>query len=345
MPVNPPDLAALLHHHSAVGASDAITDVTGTRVGHTDIRDGSTITGVTAITFDQLGPDRMSLPAAVFTGNGYGKLIGSTQVDELGELETPIVLTNTLSAWVAADALAGWVLARPEHARTRSLNPVVAECNDGWLSDIRARRVQGEHVVAALEAASPQRPATGAVGAGSGMVAMGYKAGIGTASRTAAHADARWTVGVLALSNFSGDLRIGDRYLPAADVLPPAQDGDAHAPRRPKPAGEEGNSCVLTVVTDAPVDARQLGRLARRAVFALGRVGAAYAHGSGDYAIAVSTAAPAVSRPADAELDPLLTATLEAAEAALVDSLLSASTTTGRDGRVAHALPVEAALP
>lgn len=340
-PADSVERAAALRHHCSPGPTDAITDVPGVLVGHTDVRGPGVVTGVTAVVFEQLGPERMALPAAVFAGNGYGKMVGVTQLTELGEIETPIVLTNTLSAFLAADALFGWVLERPEHARTRSLNPVVAECNDGWLSDIRARAVTTEHVRDALDGVDAQRPATGAVGAGSGMVTMGYKGGIGTASRTTTLAGAPVTVGALVLSNFGGRLRIGDRSLAAADVLGPGNDTDAQHPRDPKPAAQEGNSCIVLVVTDAPVDARQLGRLARRGVFAMGRVGASFSHGSGDYGLAVSTAPPAAALPDD-QLDPLLTAALEAAEAALLDSVLSATTTTGKNGRTAHALPVSA---
>lgn len=333
--------APLLRHTTSPGPTDAITDIAGVRVGQVDVRGPGVVTGVTAVLFDQLGSGRMALPAAVFAGNGYGKLIGVTQVCELGELETPIVLTNTLSAFLAADALTSWVLARPEHARTLSLNPVVAECNDGWLSDIRARAVTADHVHAALDEATGRRPGTGAVGAGSGMVTMGYKGGIGTASRCATLDGSTVTIGALVLSNFGGSLRVGDRSLDAQQVLGSGTPADAQHPREPRPAAHEGNSCIVLLVTDAPVDARQLQRLARRGVFAMGRVGASYSHGSGDYGIAVSTAPPVAAVPDD-QLDPVLTAALEAAEAALLDSVLSAATTTGRDGRTAHAVPVDA---
>lgn len=312
----------------------------GVRVGHHDVRaDPDVVSGVTAVRFDALTPDRRTLPAAIYVGNGHGKLVGSTQVDELGALETPIVLTSTLSTFLAADALVGWVLRQPGHEETTTLNPLVAECNDGWLSDIRARAVTTADVEAALEGAVAERPAEGAVGAGSGMVCMGFKGGIGTASRVVDADGVGGTVGALTLTNFGGDLRIGSRDLAAADVLGEGGSQEAHGRRRRlSEPHTQGNSCIVLLVTDAPVDARQLGRIAHRGVFAMGRVGASYSHGSGDYGIAVSTAEPAAAIP-DHLLDPLLTAALEASEAALVSSLLAAETTSGRGGRVARGLP------
>ncbi len=317
-----------------------MTDVPGVRVGHQDVRTSpDVVSGVTAVRFDQLGADRRTLPAAIAVGNGHGKLIGATQVAELGCLETPIVLTATLSTFLAADALTGWVLRQPGYEDTVTLNPLVAECNDSWLSDIRARAVTTAHVEQALESATAERPAEGAIGAGSGMVCMGYKGGIGTASRTTEMAGSPATVGALVLTNFSGSLRVGTQDFKAAQVLGPGGPNDAHGDRPASNAPHtQGNSCIVLLVTDAPIDARQLARIARRGVFALGRVGASYSHGSGDYGIAVSTAEPAPAL-ADHLLDPLLTAALEAAEAALVSSLLAAETTPGKAGRTAHGLP------
>ncbi|KNX37668.1 P1 family peptidase [Luteipulveratus halotolerans] len=327
------DVHALLQHSRPRGATDSITDVSGVRVGQVTVTDGADVhTGVTAIVPDQLNQQRKSLPCNVFVGNGHGKLIGATQVVELGTMETPVVLTATLSAFKAADALVGWVLDRPGRERTISLNPLVGECNDGWLSDIRARPVEAHHVVEALESASTDRPAEGSVGAGTGMRALGFKGGIGTASRTAGVGGSEHVVGVLVQSNFSGTLRVAGRT-----VVPPPTPDDPNHP------DAQGNSCMIVVATDAALDARQLGRVARRAVFAMGRVGADYQHGSGDYGIAFSTAEQ-VLPPADSDLDALLLATLEATEAAIVHSLLAASTTTGRLGRTAVGLTPEMLL-
>lgn len=303
-------LASTLRHACAPGPLDAITDVTGVRVGHTTISTGPLQTGVTAIV-----PASLPIPAGVFVGNGHGKLVGTTQITELGVLETPILLTATLSTFRVADALIGWLLARDPALRT--VNPVVGECSDAWLSDIRARPLTTAHVHAALDGAAQGPVAQGNVGAGTGTCALGFKGGIGTGSRVTGD----FRVGVLVQSNFSGCLRLGPRY-----VDPPA----------PEPVDPAGNSCLIVVATDAPLDARQLTRVARRAVFALARVGAGFTHGSGDYAIAFS-AARGGGVP-DAELDPVFTATLEATEAALIKSLLYARTVTGFDGRTARAL-------
>lgn len=336
------DLAIALRHRTTPGATDGITDVAGVRVGHRDVRpQREVVSGVTAVRFEALDAGRRSLPAGLAVGNGHGKLIGGTQVSELGTLETPVVLTSTLSAFAAADALVGWVLRRPGQERTTTLNPVVAECNDGWLSDIRARAVTASDVEHALDHASSERPAEGAVGAGSGMVCMGYKGGIGTASRTAELDGIPVTVGALVLTNFGGRLRIGSLDLAADTVLGTGSSHEAHG--RGKPMSEphtQGNSCIVLLATDAAVDARQLTRLARRGVFSMGRVGASYSHGSGDYGLAVSTAEPTAAL-ADHLLDPLLAATFEASEAALVSSLLAAETTYGQAGRVAFGLPAD----
>ena len=304
------------------GALNAITDVPGILVGHTTLRHPPRInTGVTAIVPRGVGP-RTPLRAGVFTGNGYGKLIGTTQLAELGSIETPIVLTSTLSAFRAADALVSWMLERPGCAGVQSLNPVVGECNDGFLSDIRSRPVREEHVRAALDGARDGPVAEGCVGAGTGLGALGFKAGIGTSSRVVSLAGEPVTVGVLVQANFGGTLRVLGRT-----VTPEAAGGSA----------PEAGSCVVVTATDAPLDARQLTRLARRAVFGLARVGAAYAHGSGDYGIAVGTRAGAVE---DAALDPLFAAVLDAVEEAVLNSLFTATTTTGPEGRTLHAIPL-----
>lgn len=303
-------LHQVLRHAHSPGPLDAITDVDGVRVGHSTISTDKIQTGVTAIV-----PPLLPTPAGVFVGNGHGKMVGTTQLTELGTLDTPVLLTATLSTFRVADALVGWLLDRDPGLRT--VNPVVAECSDAWLSDIRARPLTGFHVEQALDGATGGPVTQGNVGAGTGTCALGFKGGIGTASRLAGG----FRVGVMVQTNFSGRLRFGPRY-----VDPPGP-GAAH---------QSGNSCVIVVSTDAPLDARQLGRVARRAVFAMAQVGAEYAHGSGDYAIAFTTGAGAAV--VDSDLGPVFAATLEATEAALVKSLVFARTVTGFRGNRAIAL-------
>ncbi len=312
------------------GPLGAITDVPGVRVGHTSVREHPDVhSGVTAVVPDTVGP-ATPLPAGVFTGNGYGKIIGTSQLTELGALETPVLLTSTLSAFRVADALVGWMLERPGCEEILSLNPVVGECNDGFLSDIRSRPVREEHVRAALDGASGGPVAEGCVGAGCGTVALGYKAGIGTASRVTGLGDRRHTVGVLVQANFGGTLRVLGR------TITPRSPGRA-------PVADTG-SCMIVVATDAPLDARQLTRIARRAVFALARTGASYSHGSGDYAIAFSTRPATGATVADAALGPLFEAVLDGVEEAVLNSLLAATTTTGHRGRTVGALPADLLL-
>ncbi|MFD7309913.1 P1 family peptidase [Promicromonospora sp. NPDC059942] len=322
------------------GPLNAITDVPGVRVGHTTIVDPPRLhTGVTAIVPDALEQGRGSLPCGLFVGNGFGKLIGATQVAELGAVETPILLTATLSAFRAADALVTHVLAGPGHEDTRTLNPVVGETNDGRLSDIRARPITEAHVLAALDGATSDLPGEGCVGAGTGTMALGFKGGIGTSSRVVGG----WTVGVLVQSNFSGTLTVrgvpiraddgGARPAPAGA---PAADGAEPAANGLQP---EGNSCMIVIATDAPLDARQLGRVARRAVFAMARVGSDFAGGSGDYALAFGTpGAPSSGGVDDGDLDPVFAATMDAVEEALLNSLFMATTTVGHRG-TATAVP------
>ncbi|GAB3428724.1 P1 family peptidase [Flindersiella endophytica] len=308
------------------GPLNAITDVPGVRVGHTTVRRPPEIhTGVTAIVPGSVSPvsPLSPLPAGMFAGNGYGKLIGATQLSELGQLETPIVLTATLSAFRAADAVVSWMLDRPDCTDVQSMNPVVGECNDGFLSDIRARPIQESHVRAAIDSAAGGAVAEGCVGAGTGTGALGFKAGIGTASRRLELAGAEVTVGVLVQANFGGTLRVRGQIVPR--------------PKSPARQPSDDGSCMLVVATDAPLDARQLGRVARRAVYGLGRVGASYSNGSGDYGIAFSTRPGAAAVP-DARLSPLFEATLDIVEEAVLNSLLSAVTTTGVGGRTLYAL-------
>lgn len=309
------------------GALNAITDVTGVLVGHTTIDDGADLhTGVTAVVPRQLTAGRPTLPCAVYSGNGHGKLVGSTQVDELGVLESPVVLTATLSVFRAADAVLTYLM--DHHPSGLSFNPLVGETNDGHLSDIRRRPVTEQHVLDAIHHACADLPAEGCVGAGTGTVALGFKAGIGTSSRQVHTGGSTHTVGALVQSNFTGTLTVLGVPMPADELLSQSDTDDP-----------PGNSCMIIVATDAAVDARQLGRLARRAIFAMSRVGAAYTSGSGDYAIAFTTAAPQQQPVPDKAIDPLFAAVLEAVEEALLNSLFTAVTTTGVRGRVQHAVP------
>lgn len=321
------DLGVTLGPHPR-GPNNAITDVPGVLVGHSTIHTDRLNTGVTAIVPQAIGADRRWLPAGLAVGNGYGKLIGATQLQELGAIETPVLLTSTLSAYRVADALLGHMLSKPGYETTTTLNPIVGETNDGFLSDIRSRPLGTQHVEEALASAAAGPVAEGSVGAGSGTVALGFKGGIGTSSRTMPVGDARYTVGAIVQSNFSGTLSIAGVRLPSAELVP-------------GPTAETvGNSCMIVVATDAPLDARQLARCARRAVFAMRGVGADFAQGSGDYAIAFSVgrAAP----PDDALLSPLFQATMDAVEEALVNSILAATTQSHADGHIAHAIPLAA---
>jgi D-aminopeptidase len=296
------------------GARNAITDVAGVKVGHrTIIRGDNVRTGVTAVLPHGGNLFREKVPGAVFVGNGFGKLAGSTQVEELGEIETPILLTSTLSVPRAADALVEYMITLPGNEDVRSVNPLVAETNDGALNDIRGRHVAREDVFAALKEAREGAVEEGAVGAGTGTVAFGFKGGIGTSSRKLPAPLGGYTVGVLVQTNYGGVLTINGapvgrelgRY-----YLKEALERDAgQRPRagvKQKAAGEEracfgecvgtdpqdaaDGSVIIVVATDAPVDARNLKRMAARAVAALARTGSAMTNGSGDYAIAFSTA-------------------------------------------------------
>lgn len=328
------------------GRHNAITDVRGVRVGHTTISEPPAVhSGVTAIRFGDVNPNA-PLPAGLSVGNGYGKLIGATQLAELGQIEAPILLTSTLSAFRAADAMVSWMLLREDCAAVRTFNPVVGECNDGALSDIRSRPVRAEHVHNALQDAETGPVAEGSTGAGTGMIALGFKAGIGTSSRIVELHGESVTVGVLVLANFGGVLRAAGQQV----SVPTEPGGDRHhgigaaGDASDKHGPQDDGSCMIVLATDAPLDARQLRRLANRAVFALARVGAAYAHGSGDYAIAVSTVVGA-DRVRDAALDALFTAALDGTEEAVLNALVAAQPVTGADGRTAPALSQHLPLP
>jgi D-aminopeptidase len=327
------------------GALNAITDVDGVRVGHTTVVEGERVrTGVTAIVPHAGNLFQDKVAGAVFVGNAFGKLAGSTQVAELGTIETPIVLTNTLSVGVAIDAVVRYTLAQPGNEQVRSVNALVGETNDGGLNDIRGLHITRDHVLDAIRNAKPGAVAEGAVGAGTGTMCYGWKGGIGTSSRRLERTG--YTVGVLAQTNFGGNLTIAGvpvfRLLqpPGRPAAGPAADGD--------PAD---GSCMLVVATDAPLDARDLRRLAARAVFGLARTGSAYSNGSGDFAVAFSTAVDQRSRfnetaarahttlPTDAT-SPLFEAALEATEEAVYNSLFQATAVRSAIGN-AEAIPID----
>lgn len=309
------------------GRLNAITDVRGVRVGHSTLLTDTLSTGVTAIVPDALNAERTCLPAGLSVANGFGKLIGATQVQELGAIETPILLTSTLSAFRVADALVAYMLEQPGHERTTTLNPLVGETNDSHLSDIRKRPVNEGMVREALDTAASGPVAEGGVGAGAGTVALGFKGGIGTSSRMVKIGEREYTIGVLVQSNYTGTLRIDGVAMPAEELL----EGAA--------AVGDGNSCMIVVATDAPLDARQLGRVANRATFGLRGTGSDLSQGSGDYAIAFSMGDG--RPPRDSDLSPSFLATMEATEEALVNSVLQAETRIGFEGRSAKGIPIE----
>jgi D-aminopeptidase len=330
------------------GSNNAITDVKGVRVGQTTIVEGDSVrTGVTAILphSGNLFFDRV--PAGLHVGNGFGKLIGATQLSELGELETPILLTCTLCVWKAADALAAYLLEQPGMEEVRSINPVVGETNDGYmLNAIRSRPVSAAAVRQALGSAASGPVQEGSVGAGTGTVTFGWKGGIGTSSRrTTSSSDSGWTVGVLVQSNFGGELQI--LGVPVGRLL-----GRTGTKPRPDVQGPRG-SIMMVVATDAPLSDRNLRRLASRAMLGLGKTGSVASNGSGDYVIAFSTH-PDVRRPpvttgkrvaelTNDDMSTLFQATVEATEEAIYNSLFAATTVSSRRGTV-EALPVAEVL-
>jgi len=327
------------------GRLNAITDVAGVRVGHTTVVEGDSVrTGVTAILphAGSLYADRV--PAALHVGNGFGKITGVTQLRELGELETPILLTCTLCVWRAADAMVGWLLEQPGMANVRSINPVVAETNDGTLNAIRSRPITPEHVRAALTSASTGPVAEGAVGAGTGTVAFGWKGGIGTSSRVLPSALGGWTVGVLVQTNFGGILQVLGAPV-GKELGQYAFKRDAESP------GDRGDgSCVMVIATDAPLSDRNLERLAARAIMGLARTGSSASNGSGDYVLAFSTndkvrRAVTATRLtteelANEQMSGLFEGAVEATEEAIYNSLFQATTTTS-NGRTVEAIPLD----
>ena len=331
-----------------VGANNAITDVAGVKVGHTTLIIGDSIrTGVTAILPHDGNLFQEKVPAAIYLGNGFGKLTGYSQVEELGNIETPIILTNTLSVPTAADALIDHAFTFSENANVRSVNPVVGETNDGYLNDIRGRHLRKEHIFAAINNAADGPVAEGAIGAGTGTICFGFKGGIGTSSRKLPDELGGYTVGVLVQSNFGGVLQIAGAPVGVAlkqyafsGVLENSPDG----------------SCMMVVMTDAPLDARNLKRLAKRAMLGLARTGGIASNGSGDYVIAVSTA-PELRIPyrSDSKLStrqvlrnegmsPLFLAVIEATEEAIINSLFAADSMTGMGGNKINALPIPEVL-
>jgi D-aminopeptidase len=330
------------------GPLNAITDVAGVKVGHTTLIKGDSVrTGVTAILPHDGNIFQQKVPAAVYLGNGFGKLAGSTQIAELGNLETPIILTNTLSVPTAMNAVISYVLDQKDNENVRSVNAVVGETNDGYLNDIRGRHVTEEDVLTAIENATENNVDEGNVGAGTGTIAFGYKGGIGTASRKLPESLGGYTVGVLVQTNFGGVLQIdgvqvGQKLgkFSFSDQLLNNVDG----------------SCMIVVATDAPLDSRNLERLAKRAFLGLAKTGGIASNGSGDYIIAFSTAED-LRIPYRIEDDlvmqklvpndkvtPLFMAAIEATEEAIINSLFMAETMQGFKGRRIERLPVEQVL-
>lgn len=340
------------------GPENAITDVPGVLVGHTTIIKGDSVrTGVTAVLPHGGNLFQQKVPGAVFVGNAFGKLIGSTQVNELGEIETPILLTSTLSTARVADALITYMLGLPGNEDVRSVNPLVGETNDGYLNDIRSRPISEPDVIAAIRNAKGGAAQEGCVGAGTGTIAFGFKGGIGTSSRKLPVALGGYTVGVLVQSNFGGILQIagapvgrelGKYYL--KDYVEGMKRGATKALPEQNPDG----SIMIIVATDAPIRHRNLNRLAARAMMGLGRTGSSGSNGSGDFVIAFS-AAPALrinaSEPmqtgaelGNESMSPLFEAVIEATEEAIYNSLFRACDMRGMDGHTVKALPLKETL-
>jgi D-aminopeptidase len=329
------------------GPKNAITDVPGVLVGQVTIAEGDDVrTGVTAIRPHGGNIFQDKVAGAVFVYNAFGKLVGSTQVNELGQIETPIVLTNTLSVWEAAAAVAQWSLAQTGNEHVGSINPLVGETNDGWLNDIRGFHVKTEDVTRALNAANNGPVEEGSVGAGEGTVAFGWKGGIGTSSRHVTESGGEFTMGVLVQTNFGGRLTIAG--VPIWKTLQPARGQSANLDRSSR--NEADGSCMIVVATDAPLDARQLRRLAARAILGMARTGSTGSNGSGDFVVAFSTTnriqagaarTPAPSLLSEDALSPLFEAVIDATEEAIYNSLLQAQTVRGRSGHVIEAIPVD----
>ena len=327
------------------GKLNAITDVKGVTVGHETLIESDHIrTGVTAIIPHQQNIFQNKVPAAIYIGNGFGKLAGYSQVKELGNIETPIILTNTLSVAAATEGLISYTLNQEENADVRSVNSVVGETNDGWLNDIRGRHVTEQHVLTAIANAKSGHVEEGNVGAGTGTICFGYKGGIGTSSRELPESLGGYIVGVLVQTNFGGVLEING--VPIAKEL-------QKYPYRDKILNDADGSCMIVVITDAPLSPRNLERLAKRALLGLGKTGGIASNGSGDYVIAVSTAKEnLIPNQSDSmfnekkevrndDISPLFLATIEATEEAILNSLFVAETMVGRDGHKIESLPID----
>ena len=325
------------------GPNNAITDVSGVRVGHETIIRGESInTGVTVVMPPGDNIFRQKLPAAIVVGNGFGKLVGLSQVEELGELESPVVLTCTLCVHKAADAVLTYLLSLPGNEQVRSANAVVGETNDGFLNDIRVRAVTESHVLAAIENAASGPVEQGSIGAGRGTRAFGWKGGIGSSSRVLPAQLGGWTVGVLVQSNFGGVLTI--MGAPVGQELGRYYFRDVVADSKEE---NPDGSIMIVVATDAPLTSRNIKRLARRALAGLARTGSSMSNGSGDYVIAFSTVALESDEPVtklrNDDMSPLFHAVIEATEEAIYNSLFAATTVKGhRD--TAEALPREETL-
>ena len=331
------------------GKNNAITDVPGVTVGQVTCIEGDSIrTGVTAIVPHQGNIFRNKIPAAIYAGNGFGKLAGVTQVHELGNIETPIVLTNTLNVAAGIDGLITYTLQQPGNENVRSVNAVVGETNDGGLNKIQQRYVTPEIVLQALANAKPGPVEQGCVGAGTGTVAFNFKGGIGTSSRVLPKSLGGYTIGVIVQSNYGGILEIDgvqvgqklNEYSFKNHVIPQANTADG--------------SCMMIVITDAPIDARNLERVAKRAMMGLAKTGGIASNGSGDYVIALSVAPENLLKDGkkmhtqtvldNGEMSSIFAATIEATAEALWNSMFMAETTKGYKGKVVEALPVEKVL-
>lgn len=330
------------------GKDNAITDVEGVKVGHTTIIEGTDVrTGVTAILPHDGNIYQSKVPAAIYIGNGYGKLAGYSQVEELGNIETPVILTNTLSIPEASNALITHTLNQPGNENVRSVNSIVGETNDGYLNDIRGRHVKEQHFLDAIQNSKTGRIEEGNVGAGTGTICFGFKGGIGTSSRVIPASMGGYTVGVLVQTNFGGVLEING--FPVGKEL-------GRYPYKDQIVEKSDGSCMIVVITDAPLSSRNLKRLAKRAIMGLAQTGGIASNGSGDYVIALSTYednlipnegdSPFLTKKVlkNEEITPLFLATIEATEEAIINSLFAAETMVGRDGHEIKALPVEKVL-
>jgi D-aminopeptidase len=327
------------------GSLNAITDVKGLRVGHTTLIESDSIrTGVTAVLPHSKNIYQFKVPAAIYIGNGYGKLAGYSQVEELGNIETPIILCNTLSVPVVSDALIGYTLNQEGNEKVRSVNPVVGETNDGKLNDIRGRHIKEVHVLKAIDSATGGKVQEGNVGAGTGTICFGYKGGIGTSSRVLPSTLGGYTVGVLVQTNFGGVLEING--------VPIGKELDKFVFRNNLMMAADG-SCMIIVATDAPIDSRNLKRIAKRAMLGLAKTGGIASNGSGDYVIAISTFEKNIVNSSEnkntqlfellnnSRMSPLFLATIEATEEAIINSLFAAKSLVGKDGIMIESLPLK----